>query len=264
MADPGTRQLARSSAFAGAKCRGRQVPGAALPGKCRHAQLPATDGTKAFAALAGRSRAGKCRLGAILQLGRLWGPCCVHVWATEGVGRGSSHVWGTQNDNCSGPARPAALMPLPTAPAAGSCLCIKGPGQGHEGSWACRLPSLTLRILIHAARSCPCPRASPAHTCVLACLSFQSIHALTGCLSLLRDLRTARIASHAYISPNAGQACSHAPKMQPQSATAAAANQSAPSYTTVLPRTSRQGGVLLPRHVCSRCWTADASNFFPS
>ena len=266
--------------------------------------------------------------GCYMQLGRLWGACCVRVWATDSVGRASSHVWGTQNDNCSGPACPAALVPLPTAPAAGSCLCIKGPGQGHEGSWACRLPSLTqtrvisavsvadelgqprkstfstlsilvqgqrckshmlltplrpppaacrsgpgghcppiraaLRILIHAARSCPCPRASPAHTCVLACLSFQSIHALTGCLSLSRDLHTARIASHAYISPNAGQACSHAPKMQPQSATAAAADQSDPSYTTVLPRASRQGGVLLPRHVCSRCWTADASNFFLS
>ena len=127
LADPGTRQLARSSAFAGAKCRGRQVPGAAPPGRCRHAQLPATDGTVAFAALAGRSRAGKCRLGAIVQLGRLWGACCVHVWATEGVGRVSSHVWGTQNDNCSGPACPAALVPLLTAPAAGSCL---------PGAWA--------------------------------------------------------------------------------------------------------------------------------
>ena len=44
LADPDTRQLARSSAFAGAKCRGRQVPGAALPGRCRHAQLPAIHG----------------------------------------------------------------------------------------------------------------------------------------------------------------------------------------------------------------------------
>ena len=127
----------------------RHLPGRSVEaGRCRHAQLPATDGTVAFAALAGRSRAGKCRLGAIVQLGRLWGACCVHVWATEGVGRVSSHVWGTQNDNCSGPACPAALVPLPTAPAAGSCLCIKGPGQGHEGSWACRLPSLTQTCII--------------------------------------------------------------------------------------------------------------------